>query len=137
VNLIVYLIESFMDPDDLGLHYTSDPIPNIRALRRSHIGAYAVVPELFGGSANTEFELLTGMTRSFLPEGSPPYRQYLRRPIPSLPSALRALGYTTVAIHADPKYYYDRERVYGLLGFDTTVWLNDVPGVERPRGRAV
>jgi hypothetical protein len=133
VNLVVYLIESFMDPDDLGLRYTAEPIPNIRALRGR--GAYAVVPEAFGGSANTEFEVLTGMTRSFLPNGSLPYRQYLRRPIPSLPSALGALGYRTVAIQADAKYYYDRERVYDLLGFQTTVWLADVPGVVRGRGR--
>lgn len=131
VNLIIYLVESFMDPDDLGLHYTSDPIPNIRALRKTNISGYGIVPERFGGSANTEFEALTGMTRSFLPEGSLPYRQYLRRPIPSLPLALRSLGYTTIAIQADPKYYFDRERVYGLLGFDRMVWLNEVPGIER------
>jgi phosphoglycerol transferase MdoB-like AlkP superfamily enzyme len=138
VNLIFYMVESFMDPDDLGLHYTSDPIPNIRAVRKGHISGYGLVPEQFGGSANTEFEALTGMTMSFLPEGSLPYRQYLRHPIPSLPRALRSLGYATVAIQTDPKYYYDRERVYDLLGFDKTVWLNPedgVPGVERaPRG---
>jgi arylsulfatase A-like enzyme len=123
-----------MDPDDLGLHYTSDPIPNIRALRKAHISGYGIVPERFGGSANTEFEVLTGMTMSFLPEGSLPYRQYLRHPIPSLPRALRSLGYTTIAIQADPKDYFDRERVYDLLGFDRVVWLNEVPGVERGRG---
>jgi phosphoglycerol transferase MdoB-like AlkP superfamily enzyme len=134
VNLIVYVIESFMDPQDLGLRYTADPIPNVRALQRSHRGGYAIVPEAFGGSANTEFELLTGMTRSFLPDGSLPYRQYVRRPIPSLPRTLRAAGYSTVAIQADAKYYYDRERVYDLLGFETTVWLADVPGVARVRG---
>jgi len=106
VNLIVYLVESLMDPDDLGWHYTSEPIPTIRALGKDHISGYGIVPEEFGGSANTEFELLTGMTRSFLPEGSLPYRQYLRRPIPSLPRALGNLGYATIAIQADPKYYY-------------------------------
>jgi phosphoglycerol transferase MdoB-like AlkP superfamily enzyme len=131
VNLNVYLVESFMEPDDLGLHYTSDPIPNLRALRQTHISGYGIVPERFDGSANTEFEVLTGMTRSFLPEGSLPYRQYLRHPIPSLPRALKSLGYVTIAIQADPKYYYDRERVYDLLGFDRVVWLNEVPGVER------
>jgi hypothetical protein len=131
VNLIVYLVESFMDPDDLGWHYTSEPTPNLRGLRKDHITGYGIVPEQFGGSANTEFELLTGMTRSFLPEGSLPYRQYLRRPIPSLPRALSNLGYATIAIQADPKYYYDRERVYDLLGFQTKVWLRGVAGIKR------
>ena len=131
VDLILYMVESFMDPDDLGFHYTSDPIPNVRALGKAHIRGYGIVPERFGGSANTEFEALTGMTMSFLPHGSLPFRQYLRQPIPSLPRVLRDLGFATIAIQADAKYYYNRERVYDLLGFQRVVWLNDTPGVER------
>jgi hypothetical protein len=131
VNLILYLVESFMDPDDLGLHYTSDPIPNVRALGKTHIYGHGIVPERFGGSANTEFELLTGMTMSFLPIGSLPFKQHIRHPMPSLPRALADLGYATTAIQADAKYYYNRERVYDLLGFHHVVWLNDMPGVER------
>ena len=133
VTLVVYLVESFMDPNELGFTYTSDPIPNMRALRREQIGGSAIVPRAFGGSANTEFELLTGMTNSFLPEGSIPYRQHVRTPMPALPRTLRDLGYATVAVQADPRYYYDRERVYPLLGFDRTVWLHEakVPQAER------
>jgi hypothetical protein len=143
VNLIIYLVESLMDPADLGFRYTSDPIPNLRALRARHTGGYAVVPGRFGGSANTEFEALTGMASSFLPEGSVAYRQYVRQHIPSLPQALKGLGYATTAIQADPIYYYNRERVYDLLGFDQVKWLRKVPGVERaargdwPSDRAV
>jgi hypothetical protein len=133
VNLIIYLVESLMDPDDLSWHYTADPIPNIRSLGNNHIRGYGIVPEEFGGSANTEFELLTGMTRSFLPEGSLPYRQYLRRPIPSLPRLLKELGYATIAIQADPKYYYDRERVYNLLAFQSSTWLRGTPGIKPGR----
>ena len=131
MNLILYVVESFMDPDDLGLHYTSDPIPNVHALRKKQVGGYGIVPELFGGSANTEFEVLTGMTMAFLPAGSLPFRQFIRHPLPSLPRALGDLGFATTAVQADAKYYYNREQVYDLLGFQHVVWLNDVPGVER------
>jgi phosphoglycerol transferase MdoB-like AlkP superfamily enzyme len=135
VSLILYLIESFMDPADLGLHFTADPIPNIRALRRAQIGGYGIVPEEFGGSANTEFEALTGMAMTFLPQGSVAYRLYLRQQVPSLPSLLHRLGYQTTAIQPDPKHFFDRERAYGLLGFDHVVWLGDESDVERdPRG---
>ena len=143
VNLIVYLVESLMDPHDLGVRYTSEPVPNIRALRDGHIGGYVIVPGLFGGSANTEFEILTGMSMAFLPEESLPYRQYLRHPIPSLPWQLKRLGYATTAVQPDPKFYYDRERAYDLLGFDKVVWLDEVPNIERdgrvgwPTDRAV
>ncbi|MBA2457466.1 MAG: LTA synthase family protein [Gemmatimonadales bacterium] len=131
VNLVVYMVESLMDPDDLALRFTYDPMPNLRAARKSHTGGHAIVPEQFGGSANSEFELLAGMSQSFLPQGSLPYRQYVRRPIPSLPRALHEVGYVTTAIQADPRYFYDRERVYPLLGFDRVVWAED--GVEAER----
>jgi Sulfatase len=135
VNLIVYLVESLMDPADLGVRYTADPIPNLRALGLSGVRGHAYVPERFSGSANTEFELLTGMTRSFLPEGSVPYLQYLRQPVPSLARLLRRSGYTTIAVQADPKYWYDRERAYDLLGFERAVWLRSGGGLARaPRG---
>ncbi len=143
VNLILYVVESFMDSDDLGLHLTSDPLPNMHALRKAQSGGYGIVPEIFSGSANTEFEVLTGMTMSFLPAGSLPFRQYIRHPLPSLPRALGDLGFATTAIQADARYYYNREQVYALLGFQHVVWLNDVPGVERaarpgwPSDRAV
>ena len=134
VSLVVYLVESFMDPNELGFTYTSDPIPNLRALRREQIGGWAIVPRAFGGSANTEFELLTGMTNAFLPEGSIPYRQHVRAPLPALPRTLHELGYPTVAVQADPRYYYDRERVYPLLGFDRTVWLHEAKVPQADRG---
>jgi hypothetical protein len=134
VSLVVYLVESFMDPDELGYRYTSDPIPNLRALRREQMGGWAIVPRAFGGSANTEFELLTGMTNSFLPEGSIPYRQHVRTPLPALARTLRGHGYATVAVQADPRYYYDRERVYPLLGFDRTVWLHEAKVPQADRG---
>ena len=131
VSLVVYVVESLVDPYDLAWRYTADPMPTVRALRDTATGGYGIVPDRFGGSASTEFEALTGMTRAFLPEGSVPYRQYLRRPVPSLPETLHRLGYRTTAVQADPKYYYDRERAYGLLGFDRVVWLDETPGVER------
>ena len=134
VSLVVYLVESFMDPNELGFTYTADPIPNLRTLRGEQIGGSAIVPRAFGGSANTEFELLTGMTNSFLPEGSIPYRQHVRTPMPALPRTLRDLGYATVAVQADPRYYYDRERVYPLVGFDRTVWLHEAKVPQADRG---
>lgn len=133
VNLVVYMVESFMDADELGLRFTEDPMPAFRQLHRTQVHGYSIVPNNFGGSASTEFELLTGMTNSFLPAGSLAFRQYLRRPLPALPRVLRDRGYATVAVQADPRHYYDRERVYPLLGFETTIWLNGAPGIQRAK----
>jgi hypothetical protein len=131
VSVVVYLVESLMDPADLGVSFTADPLAHFHELARTQLHGHAIVPRSYGGSANTEFELLTGLSTGFMPEGSVPYRQYLRTPVQALPRTLRALGYTTTAVQADPRYYYDRERVYSLLSFDSVRWLHDTPGVAR------
>jgi hypothetical protein len=129
VSLVIYLVESFMDPTDLGLRYSVDPMPRFRATAAEQVHGHAIVPYTFGGSAETEFELLTGMSTSFLPVGSIPFRQYIRRPLPALPRMLHDLGYASVAVQAGPRTYYDRERVEPLLGFDRTIWPYGAPGV--------
>jgi hypothetical protein len=135
VSLVLYLVESLMDPNDLGMRFTSEPMPNMRQLGAEQVHGRAIVPREYGGSGNTEFEILTGMTNAFLPAGSIPYRQYVRGPLGALPRVLRDRGYATTSVQADPRYYYDRERVYPLLGFDQSLWLHDEPVRDRaPRG---
>jgi hypothetical protein len=135
VSLVLYLVESLMDPNDLGMHFTSEPMPNIRRLGAEQVHGRAIVPREYGGSGNTEFEILTGMTNAFLPAGSIPYRQYVRGPLGALPSVLHDHGYATTSVQADPRHYYDRERVYPLLGFDRSLWLHDEPVKDpAPRG---
>jgi hypothetical protein len=131
VNLIIYMLESFMDPEDLGWHYTSDPIPNFRELRRNCTGGHCIVPGGFGASANSEFEALTGMSLAFLSYRALPYKQFIKGPLPSLPGVLKHFGYRTIAVQADLKNMYNREHVYNLMGFDEVFWLNDQPDIER------
>jgi hypothetical protein len=135
VSLVLYLVESLMDPNDLGMRFTSEPMPHMRQLGAEQVHGRAIVPREYGGSGNTEFEILTGMTNAFLPAGSIPYRQYVRGPLGALPRVLHDRGYATTSVQADPRYYYDRERVYPLLGFDRSLWLHDEPVRDpAPRG---
>ena len=131
VTVIVYMIESLMDPNELGLELTADPIPTLRALAAEHASGYAVVPGRFGESASSEFELLTGMSSSFLPERSVAYKQYVKHRLPALPCQLKARGYRTAAVQADPIDYYNRTEVYRHLCFDRVAWLNEDASVPR------
>ena len=131
INLIFYLIESFMDPKDLGLPFTSDPIPTFRSISSKYSSGKVVVPVFGGTSANTEFELMTGLSMYFLPPASCPYRQYVNRDIPSLPRALRGYGYRTIAIPADPPYLFNHKSVYSHLGFER--WLFPEADPQTPR----
>ena len=68
--------ESFWDPTKLpGVTITPDPIPTMRELRSGSMFS----PEFGGMTANIEFEALTGFSNAFLPYGSIPYQQYVRR----------------------------------------------------------
>jgi hypothetical protein len=130
-NLILFIVESFMDPLELGLHFTADPIPTFHAIRRTSSGGKVVVPVFGGTSANTEFELLTGLSMYFLPDASCPYRQYLTQDIPSLPRMLHHYGYRTIAIPADPPYLFNRRAAFRHLGFDR--WMFPEADPKTPR----
>ena len=130
-NLIIYLIESFMDPQDLGVRYTSDPVPTFHAISRKFSRGRVVVPVFGGASANMEFELLTGLSMNFLPLSSCPYRQFMTRDMPSLPRAFHKYGYKTAAITADPPYLFNRKAAFGHLGFDRWIFPAEDPHTPR------
>ncbi len=92
----------------------------------NHMGGNCIVPGYRGGSANSEFEMLTGMSMSFLPFGTCPYLQYLKQDIPSLPRLLKRHGYRTVAIQCTRPSIYNYHFAYQHLGFDQFLSENDL-----------
>lgn len=83
-----------------------------------------------GNTANTEFEFLTGLSMYFLPTGSIPYQQYIRDDIPALGSQLKSLGYTSVALHPYYASGWNREKIYGYMGFDEMYFKSDFENQE-------
>jgi phosphoglycerol transferase MdoB-like AlkP superfamily enzyme len=125
VNIIVFLVESLMDTDDLHLRFTRDPLPNLHAAMRNHTSGHLIVPYQFYGSTNTEFEVLTGISSTSLPLGACPYMQYMHRDIPTVPGFLHKQGYATFTAHAGPPYLYDRARVYKFMNVGEEIWLTE------------
>jgi len=118
-NIIIIMNEAFWDPTLLsGITYSQDPIPTIRKIRNEGTSGWLLAPGYGGGTANTEFEVLTGNSMSFLPSGSMAYQQYINKPLESMASYLKGTGYATIAIHPYQKWFWDRENVYPYLGFD-------------------
>lgn len=123
-DMIVVMSESFWDPTLLpDTVITPDPMPTVRKLRSGSMFS----PEFAGMTANVEFEALTGFTNAFLPYGSIPYQQYVREPVPSLASFLRAEGYETTAIHPFEGWFWNREIVYDSFGFDRFLSVEKLP----------
>ncbi|MCP3103689.1 LTA synthase family protein [Myxococcus sp. K15C18031901] len=127
VDVVILMAESLWDPTRLGVPLSADPLPFFRSLLSSHSSGALISPGFGGGTANSEFELLTGMSSSFVPQGAFPYQHYLLRPVDALPSLFRRAGYRTVAIHPFHAFYWSRDLVYPLLGFDAFQSLTDFP----------
>jgi len=121
VNLIVILDEAFWDVTALeGVTFgDGDPIPTFRAMAREHGRLDLVAPVFGGGTCNSELEILTGCNMAFFPEGTSPYKYYIRQPLPSIASVLHHRGYHTVALHATTESYFNDCRVQPRLGFQT------------------
>ena len=72
------------------------------------------------GTANTEFEILTGMGMQFFGLGEYPYKTVLKETnCESIASDLRKLGYGSHAVHDNGGNFYSRRNAFSMMGFDT------------------
>lgn len=76
------------------------------------------------GTANSEFEFLTGNSLRFDKSGCP-YYNYSMRGVPSLASNLKASGYHTIAMHPESATNWRRNGAYPELGFDEFLSYQD------------
>lgn len=120
-NIIFLQLESFFDPTLVNyLNVSEDPIPNFRKLMKEYSSGYYKVPAVGAGTANTEFETITGMSLHYFGPGEYPYKSILKETTcESVPYVLKNLGYSTHAVHNNEANFYGRRSVFPNLGFDT------------------
>lgn len=119
-NIIFVQLESYFDPTEVEwLRFSEDPIPNLRELYKNYSSGYFKVPSVGAGTANTEFEVLTGMNMRFFGPGEYPYKTYVKTNVlESAATALTSLGYGAEALHNNGGNFYSRAKVYNDMGFD-------------------
>lgn len=120
-NIIFVQLESFFDPTLVNyLDISEDPIPTFRSLMEEYTSGYFKVPSVGAGTANTEFESITGMSMHYFGPGEYPYKSILKETTcESAPYILSGLGYSTHAIHNNEANFYGRRSIFPNLGFDT------------------
>lgn len=120
-NILFLQLESFFDPTLVNyLDISEDPIPNFRKLMKEYSSGYYKVPSVGAGTANTEFETITGMSLHYFGPGEYPYKSILKETTcESVPYVLKNLGYSTHAVHNNEANFYGRRSVFPNLGFDT------------------
>lgn len=131
VNVLFVQLESFIDPEQIkDLTLSEDAVPNWRRLFAEYSSGYLTVPVVGAGTANTECEVLTGMSTRFFGPGEYPYETSLMdQTAESIAYNLKEYGYATHAIHNHRAAFYSRNVVYANLGFDDFTALEYMPQV--------
>ena len=124
-NIIYLQLESFIDPTEVkNVKFSKDPVPNYRKLMKEYSSGYLTVPAVGAGTANVEFEVMTGMSVKFFGPGEYPYKSVLKETVcEAAPYDMKTMGYSTHAIHNHRGAFYYRNKVFANIGFDTFTCL--------------
>ena len=130
-SVVCIMNESFADLSDLdGASWGYDGPTFFNSLGDSLARGDLAVSVLGGGTCNTEFEFLTGVSLAYIGDGKYPYSLYDLSEAPSLARQFAELGYQTTAMHPNYATNWNRDRVYEALGFDEFLDIDDFAGAE-------
>ena len=135
VSVILVMNEAFSDLTDQPMfNWTeeTDPLPNLHALQKDPhaLSGHIVVPGFAGGTANTEFDVLTGMQTNALSVTATSAMRVVNRNLDSLFRVFGADGYRTSFYHPGDAWFYNRENVYRWLGAEHEVFAKDMKNLE-------
>ena len=119
-NIVFLQLESFFDTDTmLDTKLSEDPVPNFHQLLEEWPSADLYVPTVGGGTANVEFEVMSGMNMDFFGAGETPYNTIIQKSAcETIANILREHGYVSTAMHNNTGTFFNRNEVYANLGFD-------------------
>ncbi|SCJ32405.1 Phosphoglycerol transferase and related proteins%2C alkaline phosphatase superfamily [uncultured Eubacterium sp.] len=131
-NILFLQLESFVDPELFNnIELSSDPIPTFRKMMKDYSSGSLTVPACGAGTANTEFEVMTGLSVKFFGPGEYPFKSVLKEKTgESIAFDLKSMGYSTHAIHNHRALFYNRNEVFNNIGYDTFTsleYMSDVP----------
>ena len=133
VNVVLLLSEAFSDPARLkGVKLAEDPMPVVRRIMADHPSGQAVGNATGGGTANMEFEALTGMSQVlFAPQLTTPFQMLVpaHDRFPSAAWYFAKNGHETMAVHPFLRTMYRRNAAYPRLGFDTFFDVGKLKGL--------
>jgi hypothetical protein len=126
-NVHLFVLESLMDPVQMGMPLTTDPI-DFRM--RSWFGGSVLASTYGGGTAQAEFEMLCGTPVYDLAE-TIVFHNLRGGPSACLPRALEDNGYTALSTVAVPPSYYNYANAYRSMGFSQTYFQDAFPGNDK------
>jgi len=119
-NIVFVQLESVFDLDTLiGAEFSRDPMPIFGDLIDNWPSGELYVPTIGGGTANVEFEVMSGMNMDFFGAGETPYNTIIQEvTCETIAHILREHGYASTALHNNIGTFFSRNEVYANLGYD-------------------
>jgi len=141
VNVIMVMNEAFSDITDheaFAFDETSEPLPNLQAMRQDPhaVTGHIVVPNFAAGTANTEFDVMTGIQTNALSATTTSAMRVVNRNLDSLFRVYGENGYHTSYFHPGDNWFYNRENVLSWMGAEETRFTNGMENMET-KGRWV
>ena len=132
-NILFLQLESFVDPSLFNnIELSQDAVPNFRHLMKTCSSGNLTVPACGAGTANTEFEVMTGISVKFFGPGEYPFKSVLNeRTGESIAFDLKSMGYGTHAIHNHRALFYNRNDVFANIGYDSFTSLEYMSGAAK------
>lgn len=135
-HLFIIMGEAFsemsLNPNFNFEGYT-DPLENYKIIKENAIHGQILVPNLGGGTADTEFDVLTGLTTRHL-RGAPFSYRLIKDDFEALPSVLKKIGYYSEAMHPGYEWFYNRQNVFKHFGFDAAYFIEEFNPDEQNKG---
>lgn len=133
-NLIVIMNESLADMRVISDFETNEEVfPFISSLQENTVKGNLYVQVFGGGTSNTEYEVLTGHSMSFLPYVISAFQAYCKPGEYGLVTTLKEQGYTAVAMHPNISGNWNRKNVYSYMEFDEFLSSGEFRESERLR----
>lgn len=118
-NVILIMAESLFDIENIPeVTFNQKIEPTLREYKKGTL----ISPRYGGYTSAVEYEALTGLSLAYYPSAMVPYTTYFNATdnmIPSIVSEFNKNGYLTYAIHPNDKTFYNRDKAYEIMGFDT------------------
>lgn len=118
-NILIIMNETFSDLEYINTISTdTELLPYMKSMQENVVKGYLSMPEFGGGTANSEYEVLTGNNLQFLTAGTSAYEMNVQSDEYGLASTLEVQGYKTVVMHPFGRDNWNRPAVYNYMGFD-------------------
>ena len=125
IDIITLQVESWQYTDNYDVTYGEDVFSNYNRLSKEGITGLMASPKYGGGTADIEYEVLTGFTTNDGYTSVTPFNNVVYNGFPSIVNYLRDnYGYDTFAVHAYTSELYNRPIAYRNLGF-ANIYFSD------------